>query len=101
MPVEFLQIEPQLNFNTTNRHFEDLPENFLETISPQQSGGGAGQSSSLSINLGSGHHVVNSSQLASLTGMGVSSNDNGGGGGNGGGGSGGNGGGGNGNGGGG
>lgn len=71
MPVEFLQIEPQLNFNNTSRHFEDLPENFLETISPQQ---GSTQSSSLSINLGGGHHVVNS-QLASLTGMGVSGGD--------------------------
>uniref|UniRef100_A0A915DMS8 Large ribosomal subunit protein eL28 n=1 Tax=Ditylenchus dipsaci TaxID=166011 RepID=A0A915DMS8_9BILA len=36
--VDFLHIEPQLNFNagnsSTNRsHFEELPENFLETIS--------------------------------------------------------------------
>lgn len=36
MPISFLQIEPQISFNTTARHFEELPENFLETISPQQ-----------------------------------------------------------------
>ncbi|KAF7635166.1 One cut domain family member [Meloidogyne graminicola] len=36
LPISFLQIEPQISFNTTARHFEELPENFLETISPQQ-----------------------------------------------------------------
>lgn len=77
MPVEFLQIEPQLSFNNTNRHFEELPENFLETISPQQTGG---QSSISSLNLSAGHHhhdgsVVVSPQLASLTAMSVSGAD--------------------------
>ncbi|CAK5084002.1 unnamed protein product [Meloidogyne enterolobii] len=36
LPISFLQIEPQISFNTPARHFEELPENFLETISPQQ-----------------------------------------------------------------
>jgi hypothetical protein len=36
LPISFLQIEPQISFNTPTRHFEELPENFLETISPQQ-----------------------------------------------------------------
>lgn len=33
-----LQIDPNISFNSSvNRPFEELPENFLETISPQQS----------------------------------------------------------------
>lgn len=35
---EFLQIDPSSTFiHSSNRNYEDLPENFLETISPQQS----------------------------------------------------------------
>ncbi|KAI1715304.1 CUT domain-containing protein [Ditylenchus destructor] len=49
--VDFLQIDPQLSFNAASNvgggpnrsHFEDLPENFLETISPQQQGGNTTQ----------------------------------------------------------
>lgn len=69
--MDFLQIDPRLSYNSSNRHFEELPENFLETISPQQSG-----QSSVSVNL-SGHHDtqhggnVASPQLASLTTMSV------------------------------
>ncbi|KAH7727219.1 CUT domain containing protein [Aphelenchoides avenae] len=67
--VDFLQIDPRLSYNSSSRHFEELPENFLETISPQQSG-----QSSVSVNL-SGHHDhggnVASPQLASLTTMSV------------------------------
>lgn len=64
--VDFLNIEPQISFNSTSGHFEDLPENFLETISPQQNsgnnnGGGSGagggtQSSLAGINLGQLQH---------------------------------------------
>lgn len=61
--VDFLNIEPQLNFNSASGHFEDLPENFLETISPQQNsgnnGGGSsagGNGGSQEIDLGQLHH---------------------------------------------
>jgi hypothetical protein len=76
IPVGFLQIEPQISFNAPNRHFEELPENFLETISPQQHGGhghGHGHPSMMSntMNLvGNSHegvHSTTSPQLASLT----------------------------------
>ncbi|VDN35645.1 unnamed protein product [Gongylonema pulchrum] len=33
-----LQIDPNITYNTVNRPFEDLPENFLDTISPQNQG---------------------------------------------------------------
>lgn len=38
-PTQYhLQIDPNITFNTSvNRPFEELPENFLESISPQQS----------------------------------------------------------------
>jgi hypothetical protein len=69
MNVGFLQIEPQLSFNTSNRHFEELPENFLETMSPQQHAG-HGHSSMMSSSMGHSLDVVHSTtspQLASLT----------------------------------
>lgn len=41
-----LQIDPNLTFNNSvNRPFEELPENFLESISPQQSQSGTQQES--------------------------------------------------------
>jgi len=68
IPVSFLQIEPQISFNTANRHFEELPENFLETISPQQH---AAHGHPSMMSMGGGHeaivHSTTSPQLASLT----------------------------------
>lgn len=76
MGVEFLHIDPGITFNaSSNRHFEDLPENFLETISPQQ------QPSSMSMGMSSQQDgnqlgIVTSPQLVSLAPMSVaSSND--------------------------
>lgn len=70
MPVSFLQIEPQISFNTTNRHFEELPENFLETISPQQHAH-TGHGHPTMMSMGGSHegivHSTTSPQLASLT----------------------------------
>lgn len=70
-PMPFLStLDSQINFGSTNRHFEDLPENFLETISPQQSG--PSQSSLNNNATGRSHHDPNSHtapQLASLTTM--------------------------------
>lgn len=72
----FLQIEPQISFNTNSRHFEELPENFLETMSPQQHAGHVHphqlmMSSSINIGGGTSHDVIvhstTSPQLASLT----------------------------------
>jgi hypothetical protein len=31
-----LRIDPQITYASTSHAFEELPENFLETISPQQ-----------------------------------------------------------------
>uniref|UniRef100_A0A8R1TJC6 One cut domain family member n=1 Tax=Onchocerca volvulus TaxID=6282 RepID=A0A8R1TJC6_ONCVO len=56
-----LQIDPNITFNSVNRPFEELPENFLESISPQQNQGSAPQESP---------------QLASLAPMSLGSNDN-------------------------
>ncbi|KAL3110086.1 hypothetical protein niasHT_015689 [Heterodera trifolii] len=70
----FIQIDPQISFNTTSRHFEELPENFLETISPQQGHSSVGHHQ-LIAGLGGLHHesggnvshVTTTPQLASLT----------------------------------
>ncbi|MCP9261850.1 Homeobox protein onecut [Dirofilaria immitis] len=56
-----LQIDPNITFNSVNRPFEELPENFLESISPQQNQGSVPQESP---------------QLAPLAPMSLSSNDN-------------------------
>uniref|UniRef100_A0A0R3RFM0 One cut domain family member n=1 Tax=Elaeophora elaphi TaxID=1147741 RepID=A0A0R3RFM0_9BILA len=56
-----LQIDPNITFNSVNRPFEELPENFLESISPQQNQGSAPQESP---------------QLAPLAPMSLGSNDN-------------------------
>ncbi|VDM36552.1 unnamed protein product [Toxocara canis] len=57
-----LQIDPSISFNSSvNRPFEELPENFLETISPQQSQPSVQQ---------------DSPQLASLAPMSLGANDN-------------------------
>jgi hypothetical protein len=34
----FLQIDPTHFNGSTTRHYDDLPENFLETVSPHNSG---------------------------------------------------------------
>uniref|UniRef100_A0A915LPC2 One cut domain family member n=2 Tax=Meloidogyne incognita group TaxID=654580 RepID=A0A915LPC2_MELJA len=67
LPISFLQIEPQISFNTPARHFEELPENFLETISPQQHADGL---HGVSVNHHDGRGEGTSAgipQLASLT----------------------------------
>ncbi|CAK5029735.1 unnamed protein product [Meloidogyne enterolobii] len=67
LPISFLQIEPQISFNTPARHFEELPENFLETISPQQHADGL---HGVSVNHHDGRGEGTSTgmpQLASLT----------------------------------
>ncbi|VDN05275.1 unnamed protein product [Thelazia callipaeda] len=56
-----LQIDPNITFNSVNRPFEELPENFLESISPQQNQASASQ---------------DSPQLVSLAPMSIGSNDN-------------------------
>ncbi|EFO19780.1 hypothetical protein LOAG_08712 [Loa loa] len=56
-----LQIDPNITFNSVNRPFEELPENFLESISPQQNQGSAPQESP---------------QLAPLAPMSLGSSDN-------------------------
>lgn len=56
-----LQIEPSLTYTaSSNRVYEELPENFMESISPQQNQGTMQQ---------------NSPQLASLAPMNVTAND--------------------------
>uniref|UniRef100_A0A914EPY1 One cut domain family member n=1 Tax=Acrobeloides nanus TaxID=290746 RepID=A0A914EPY1_9BILA len=71
--VEFLHIDPNLTFNSMNRHFEELPENFLETISPQQG------TPTMSLGLSSQDGNSLGPQLASLTPMSVAGgNDHGG-----------------------
>lgn len=55
-----LQIDPNITFNSVNRPFEELPENFLESISPQQNQGSA---------------LQESPQLAPLAPMSLGSND--------------------------
>ncbi|EJW69951.1 hypothetical protein WUBG_19144 [Wuchereria bancrofti] len=55
-----LQIDPNITFNSVNRPFEELPENFLESISPQQNQSSAPQESP---------------QLAPLAPMSLGSND--------------------------
>ncbi|VDN55310.1 unnamed protein product [Dracunculus medinensis] len=58
-----LQIEPSLTYTaSSNRVYEELPENFMESISPQQNQGTMQQ---------------NSPQLASLAPMNVTANDSG------------------------
>jgi hypothetical protein len=44
-----LRIDPQITYTSNSHVFEELPENFLETISPQQ-----GTSCSLELNT---HHM--------------------------------------------
>lgn len=73
MGVEFLHIDP-VPFNSSNRHFEELPENFLETISPQQpSSVPLGLSSSQDSNLSG---ITSNPQLVSLAPMSVANSNN-------------------------
>ncbi|VDO29469.1 unnamed protein product [Haemonchus placei] len=63
--ADYLQIDPSSTFiNNATRNFEDLPENFLDTISPQQSSQSLGQ-------LMNDH--ANSPQLAPLAPMSIGS----------------------------
>uniref|UniRef100_A0A7E4ZQ11 One cut domain family member n=1 Tax=Panagrellus redivivus TaxID=6233 RepID=A0A7E4ZQ11_PANRE len=61
----FLQIDPNAHFNASAGHYDDLPENFLETVSPHNSG----QPMSIQGQDGNGAH------LASLNNMSVSVSD--------------------------
>ena len=64
----FLQIDPNAHFNGQSRHYDDLPENFLETVSPH------GSTQQLPLNLQS-HHDGPGSHLAALGAMSVSGNE--------------------------
>ncbi|WKX97737.1 hypothetical protein Q1695_013425 [Nippostrongylus brasiliensis] len=67
--ADYLQIDPSSTFiNNATRNFEDLPENFLDTISPQQSSQSIGQ-------LMNDH--ANSPQLAPLAPMSIGSDQSG------------------------
>ncbi|KJH46750.1 CUT domain protein [Dictyocaulus viviparus] len=67
--ADYLQIDPSSTFiNNATRNFEDLPENFLDTISPQQSTQSLGQ-------LMNDH--ANSPQLAPLAPMSIGSDQSG------------------------
>nr|CDJ88538.1 unnamed protein product [Haemonchus contortus] len=67
--ADYLQIDPSSTFiNNATRNFEDLPENFLDTISPQQSSQSLGQ-------LMNDH--ANSPQLAPLAPMSIGSDQSG------------------------
>lgn len=60
----FLQIDPNSHFNNQSRHYDDLPENFLETVSPH------GTTQQLPLNLQS-HHEGPNSHISALGSMGV------------------------------
>ena len=64
----FLQIDPNAHFNGQSRHYDDLPENFLETVSPH------GSTQQLPLTLQS-HHDGPGSHLAALGAMSVSGNE--------------------------
>ncbi|KAJ1361182.1 hypothetical protein KIN20_020375 [Parelaphostrongylus tenuis] len=67
--ADYLQIDPSSTFiNNATRNFEDLPENFLDTISPQQNSQSLGQ-------LLNDH--ANSPQLAPLAPMSIGSDQSG------------------------
>jgi hypothetical protein len=65
----FLQIDPTHFNGSTSRHYDDLPENFLETVSPHNSG------PPLSLSSLPNHHDNGGSHLAGLGTMSVTGSD--------------------------